>query len=722
MLSPYQSASPALTARDYSVIPLNARAKYPSFPAWSTYCERLPTPEEIAGWLTLKASNIGLCLGPASGVIALDFDEDVDGLHAKIEALIPESPVRKRGARGYTAFYRYAGERSAGYSVNGTRVLDVLSLGRQTVLPPSLHPDGHTYEWITPLTLADVDAHELPTIPAGAMAAVIRLFRADPAPVHRPQPAGTFDDTTPEDIAEALSFIPADDYDVWIRVGMALRQHMGDAGLPVWDRWSATSAKYNGHAIQPKWRSFNRADVTISTVFFMAIDRGYVRTAPTRPSGPQVTIVEGGNLCPARPVQPTPLPATADILDPPGLVGRIARWINATAIYPQPVLAVAAAITCAGAAMAHKVQSPTRLRTNFYTMGLAPSGAGKDHARKCVVNLLKYSGLDGLIGGEPASSAGLLTAIREGGGRCLIQWDEFGRVLRTLTHKNASSHQADILRAMVELFSCSGSMYAGVQYADHDGKMKRKPIDQPCLSIYGTTVPENFFASITQSDAVDGFLARFLVMESRDYSVKAARSSADINDPPEELLQELRRWKDAPSNYDPKGNVDGVLRICPMVVSYTPEAEAMIDEYGERMRSRVVRESQERTGLSSIYARCAEHAIKLALAAHEGDSIGLEAMRWGIGTAEWCAQYLADAVKHNVASNDFERSAKKVMAIIREAGGEWLQHNVLTRRTQELNARQRGEILSNLVEGGMVEVEKVRRDGADKPATLYRAT
>ena len=92
----------------------------------------------------------------------------------------------------------------------------------------------------------------------------------------------------------------------------------------------------------------------------------------------RVEIEEGGNLRPfvASGVNPSPDHA-ASILNPPGLVGKIARWINATSIYPQPMLAVAAAITAAGVAMSHKVQSPTRLRTNFYTMGLAPSGAGK---------------------------------------------------------------------------------------------------------------------------------------------------------------------------------------------------------------------------------------------------------------------------------------------------------------------------------------------------------
>ena len=727
-LSPFQSAAPALRTRGYSAIPLAPTQKYPVIERWSDFCSRLPSDEEHARWMSWRAANIGVCLGPASGIIALDFDDDVDGLHAAIRALVPDSPVKKHGAKGFTAFYRYTGEKSQGLSVGSTRVLDILSAGRQTVLPPSLHPSGGQYEWMTPQTLADFPADQLPSVPAGSLSAIQKLFRAEPDRPPRRSYSEPYTDTSGDDINEALSYIPADDYDVWIRVGMALKQHLGDAGISTWDRWSSRSPKYDGNAIAAKWRSFRRLDITISTLFYMAMDRGYVRTTEhRRPSYPRIEIEPGGNLSAfastPRPAQPEPQPEPAvDILSPPGLVGRLARWIDATAIYPQPVLSLAASIALAGAVMGHKVQSPTRLRTNFYTLGLAPSGAGKDHARKCVVNLLRYSNLDSYLGGEPASSAGLLTAIREGGGKCLIQWDEFGRVLRQLTHRNAASHQADILRAMVELFSCSGSVYAGVQYADHDGKMKRKPIDQPCLSIYGTTVPENFFSSITQSDAVDGFLARFMVMESKEYSVKAARPTADINDPPEELLAELRRWKDAPSNYDPKGNIDGVLRICPMVVSYTAEAEKMIDDYGQRMRAQVIDESRRRTGLSSIFARSAEHAIKLALIAHEGDTIGADAMRWGIAVADWCGRYLTEAVTQNVAANEFERASKKVFTIIREGGADWVQHSSLIRRTQELNARQRSEILSNLAEAGIIDVDKRRVDGSDKPTTYYRAT
>ncbi|MFO0906798.1 MAG: PriCT-2 domain-containing protein [Isosphaeraceae bacterium] len=742
-LSPFQAAAPALRRHGLSVIPLAPNSKYPTIEGWSEYCYRSPTDDEHGRWMNWRASNVGVCLGPSSGIMALDFDDDVDGLHAGILAVVPDSPVKKRGAKGFTAFYRYNGQRSQGFSVQGQRVLDILSEGRQTVLPPSLHPAGGAYQWVTSLTLADVTPEQLPEIPPAAMGVIRGLFR--PEPVHVPRPAyhEPYRSADHDDIDGALRCIPADDYDIWLRIGMALKDHLGDKGMAVWDAWSSSSPKYNAAEIPKRWNSFRRQGVGIGTLFYHAMDHGYIppRHAERVQDRPAVVIEEGGNLRPANPTPPPAAPSVPaagigetrdgaaspdpspgeDILNPPGLVGRIARWINLTSIYPQPMLAVAAAITATGAAMAHKVQSPTRLRTNFYTMGLAPSGAGKDHARDCVATLLCRSGLESVIGGTPASGAGMLTALREGGGRCLILWDEFGRVLRNLNHKNAGSHQRDILTYLIELFSSAKSMYAGVQYANHDGKMKRTPIDQPCLSVYATTVPERFFQTLTNDDAIDGFLARWLVLESKDYTLRPARVTADVNDPPEDLLAELRRWKDAPSNYDPRGNIDGVLRICPMVVSYTDEAEEAIAAFSEEMRRKSASESARRTGFSAIYARSAEHAIKLALAAHEGETIGVEAMRWGIAMARHCAAYMAEAVRENVVANEFERASKKILSIIADGRGDWVGHSLVVRRTQELGVKIRHELISNLAEAGMIEVRDVKSEGRGRPANEYRA-
>lgn len=56
-------------------------------------------------------------------------------------------------------------------------------------------------------------------------------------------------------LLEKLSYIPSDDYDTWLTVGMALK-HEG-FGWEVWDEWSRSSTKYQEGVCERKWRSFN---------------------------------------------------------------------------------------------------------------------------------------------------------------------------------------------------------------------------------------------------------------------------------------------------------------------------------------------------------------------------------------------------------------------------------------------------------------------------------
>lgn len=74
-----------------------------------------------------------------------------------------------------------------------------------------------------------------------------------------------------------LPYLDADDYDVWLRTGMALKHE----GNPIgdWVEWSKTSPKYEDGVCEKKWRSFrnqNAGDpVTGGTIYKMAVANGY---------------------------------------------------------------------------------------------------------------------------------------------------------------------------------------------------------------------------------------------------------------------------------------------------------------------------------------------------------------------------------------------------------------------------------------------------------------
>jgi hypothetical protein len=73
----------------------------------------------------------------------------------------------------------------------------------------------------------------------------------------------------------------------------------------------------------------------------------------------------------------------------PGLLGEIIDWICASARYPNPILAVGAAITVLGTLMGRRIRGPTKSATHLYVIGLAPTGAGKQHILDCARLLMR---------------------------------------------------------------------------------------------------------------------------------------------------------------------------------------------------------------------------------------------------------------------------------------------------------------------------------------------
>ena len=69
--------------------------------------------------------------------------------------------------------------------------------------------------------------------------------------------------TDPEHVRQALNWIAdkpsesgetyVNDYDKWVKVGMALKAEFGGPGFAIWDEWSKSSDKYDADDTACKW-------------------------------------------------------------------------------------------------------------------------------------------------------------------------------------------------------------------------------------------------------------------------------------------------------------------------------------------------------------------------------------------------------------------------------------------------------------------------------------
>jgi hypothetical protein len=130
--------------------------RYFNLTDWSTMTAPIAEPQ--------PGANIGARLG--GGLIGADCDTEEAA--QKFSQAFPNSSVVKRGQKGFTAFYRadFDVPSENFYDANGNKVIEILSSGRQTVIPPSIHPDTkQPYEWTNGHSLYDTPSYELPSWP-----------------------------------------------------------------------------------------------------------------------------------------------------------------------------------------------------------------------------------------------------------------------------------------------------------------------------------------------------------------------------------------------------------------------------------------------------------------------------------------------------------------------------------------------------------------------------
>lgn len=185
--SAFALTAPYLIRGGYSPLPIVRGGKAPGihYPmrGWQAYCDNVALPNVIRGWSLIPGIGVGVACG--RGLIAVDID--VEELVGPILAALPFPVVDKKGRKGLTAFYRGDTQKIPSRNYSSSQrggLVDLLSWKRQTVLPPSIHPDtNQPYFWWTDATLCDTPLSELPELPndiADQIGEVLRPFGYDP--------------------------------------------------------------------------------------------------------------------------------------------------------------------------------------------------------------------------------------------------------------------------------------------------------------------------------------------------------------------------------------------------------------------------------------------------------------------------------------------------------------------------------------------------------------
>ena len=421
-----------------------------------------------------------------------------------------------------------------------------------------------------------------------------------------------------------------------------------------------------------------------------------------------------------------PEPAQEKLADPgafpddlqqiPGLIGDLVQFNLRTAHYPLPELALGGALALMSTLTGGKVQTNKRARTNLYILGLAPSGAGKDHSRQLNTRVLAECGLSNRIGPEAIGSHAGIISQMDAEWCTLFQIDEIAHLLHAMQHKSAP-HLAQISARLMTIYSPANKPHCPMDaYGD---RQKVKTLSYPHCVIYWTSVPEGFWEAVTEENMKNGLIGRFLVFEVDDY--------VDYQDPepdetlPDSILNAAKAWAQLQTH---GGNLDGGGGH-PKLINWAPGAYERIKDHSMSISNK--RKTEDRV-VAAIWSRVAEKTTKLAMllacsrfCGEEWPDITLEDVELAIRLNNWITRKMLWQADRHISQSDFHKDCQHVLRKLQDQKG-WMTLSTLTRKTRRLNPRDRQQVLQHLLTEGTIEAEEVPSSATGgRPLQKFRA-
>ena len=709
--------------RGWKVFPLQPNTKIP-FPGTRGVKDATDAEDTIRSWWTVHPdATIGLACGEPSGVWVVDVDvghkAGVDGFETLAARNITLPPTLYQDTPSGGAHYLYTvceGDDPPRNKNNFMPGIDIRGTGYYIVLAPSVI-DGKAYQW-HPATVAIFPKRLYPkesaplTLPWNAPAKP----KAE-APAHTSLTVHERARMYLREIDPAIQGAGGHNALMWAAQAVAVGFDLPDSEAiellwdeynprcsPPWDRSKAKDrkdferkvAEARRHPIKEvgwlkKETSFDVADDALD---FAGSALAEAFLAGNEPNVEPESAIVG------------PLTALPDeILDPPGLVGDITRYINETAGCYQPVFALGAALAFCGALFGRKVKDESNGRTNIYCMGVGHSSAGKDHPTKTIARIIQAARIEPLLGGEVTSDTAIEICLKESPTKLFLM-DEVGHFLRTINQATGGSpHLKTIVPMFMKLFSSANSLYVGKQRVTGG---PANQLDQPCVCIWGVTTPQILYDNMTREELEGGWTARNLVFVSDTRPEYRFTRETPV---PDGIATLCNAWQTRTIAPPDPSNAFSVLRANQIVVPTNADALAVFKDFGHKAHEKMLAADRSGDVCNYLWGKALENARRIALIIacgehYDGAEIGRSEAEYGCRLVEFLINRLSEAVHNNVAETGWERDKHKIMKIIDGGQADGISKSELTRKTQWVkNRKTRDEYLQDLCDAGLCIVQ-----------------
>ena len=557
-------------------------------------------------------------------------------------------------------------------------------------------------------------------------------------PEPKPKPAmpshPLLDNGKPSDLetANMLSCIPADDYDVWLKVGMGLHEE----GYPqsVWDSWSSAAGNYDADACDTTWASFGKTSgerVGYGTLVELAKSHGWrpplktartpkpARTAEPPPPPPAMDILHDTDNDADVPLQlpdsvyqgvfdlyrkayqgKSEIPAEYNFACLYTAIGAVCGrryYIDAVEpIYPNAFTALVG--TSARARKSTALKAITRLlsqadRDVYNLTSLStPEGlvnlfvpdrfvvVGQDDAGDDITERVP-GGLSSLVDdfGDTLMPEMMEQRTEDEGFRVLLTLDEIAKTLRKAGQHSSSG----LMEMLAEMFGYP---------ANSQVPTRTNPISAPfpCLSILGATTYEWFESAFKEEDIHGGIANRFL------YFYDPPRTERHfISKPPNRnLISEVARQV---SGLRTKfGTFDKQVPF-----TFTEEAEDAGQAWYEDLCDDI--EAEENVFVKHAIARTdlylKKSALIHAILFNDSTTITIDNLRWAADLNEYLIR-TTRAIYGEFNTSQQKRVEERIVSLLTKK--PWMSASAIYNQMRWASRKDVNDTLQNLVRGQML--------------------
>ena len=361
--------------------------------------------------------------------------------------------------------------------------------------------------------------------------------------------------------------------------------------------------------------------------------------------------------------------------------------------------------------------------SSLFFMCITKSGQGKENVKTVVESILDKADHSELMAGDGYTSSGAIYSLLRYKPTHITVMDEFGKRLESIS-KASNSNKEDALQVLMETWGrCHGVLRPdNYSMMTLNQKQQKEAMDRstikPAITLVGMSVPKNFYGALSTGRIVDGFLNRFIVVES--HVPRSVGRMIPYVEPPKAVYDWVTDVRQTNNEMEQIARDNAELDFKQRILTFDDDSRNLLEKLAYDLVDQ--QNKLEKEGLEVLLSRTREKAMRLALIGALADNkraktISGDITQWAIDYVNYYDQLLIESCKDKVAGSEMEGRIKQILSFIRSQGEWGISKRDIDRREifRSMKSYEVKEIIERLKNSGEIQEKDVKKSATGRP-------